>query len=124
MLTVLLLLVLQTPEPRFVMTPGPDDCYEAGLFELRPGDDRAALVDALMGRGPDSISLPEGEEQDRAFTFGAAEGSSGRRDRVCRIARTAGGQNDNLRRAMTWCASFIEPGAAPVVTLPPMSPPR
>lgn len=122
MLSMLLLFALQAPEPRFVMTPEPDDRYAAALFELEPGADHGSLVAALMGRGPDAIPRPEGNDPGKAFIF-AAVGSSDRRDRICRIARTSAGQTDNLRRAMAWCATFIVPGAGPTVTVPPMTPP-
>ena len=127
MLAALLLLALQTPEPLFVMAVETDDRYEAALFELTKGADRATLVDALMGRGPDAIPMPQGDEQDRVFTFGAAEGSSGRRDRTCRIALQPAGETDNLRPVMDWCVSLIEPDKAPTnevpsVTAPPSTP--
>lgn len=119
MLAILLLVVLQTPEPRFIMSPEPDDRFEAALFELEPGADLASLVAELL----DSGSLRPENDPDRTYFFAAVEGSSTRRDRVCRIARTSAGQTNNLGRAMGWCASFIVPGAAPTVTVAPMNQP-
>jgi len=115
-------------QPRFTMTPEPDDALKAELFRLAPGDTDAQVRVLLGGGEAEAFDLKTSGALKMTYrreagpggglVLYAASDSDHRPDAACLLTRTQDGDHDNSRRATEWCLSFILK-MAPTLNIPP-----